>query len=75
MDTFKIKAILTAVEKKSLSKAAEEYSYTPSAFSHMLTAFEEDLGVKVFSRNSTGVALTEEGEKLVAKFLRRNNNA
>lgn len=68
MDTFKIKAILTAVEKKSLSKAAEEYSYTPSAFSHMLTAFEEDLGVKVFLRNSTGVALTEEGEKLVAKF-------
>lgn len=70
MDTFKIKAILTAVEKKSLSKAAEEYSYTPSAFSHMLSAFEEDLGVKIFARSSTGVSLTEEGERLIVEFKR-----
>ena len=70
MDTFKIKAILTAVEKKSLSKAAEEYSYTPSAFSHMLTAFEEELGVKIFNRTSTGVYLTYEGEKILPEFKR-----
>ena len=70
MDTFKIKAILTAVEKKSLSKAAEEYSYTPSAFSHMLTAFEEELGVKIFNRTSTGVYLTYEAEKILPEFKR-----
>ena len=42
MDTFKIKAIVTAVQHQSLSRAAEEFSYTPAAFSHMIAAFEKD---------------------------------
>lgn len=68
MDTFKIKAIIAAAEYKSLSKAAEEFSYTPSAFSHMLTTFEKELNVKIFERNSKGVALTPEGKKLIENF-------
>ena len=68
MDTFKIKAIIKAAEYKSLSKAAEEFSYTPSAFSHMLNAFEKELNVKIFERNSKGVALTSEGETLIESF-------
>ena len=68
METFKIKAILSAVKPKSLSKAAEEFSYTPSAFSHILTNFEEELGVKIFNRSSKGVVLSEEGEKLYEAF-------
>lgn len=68
METFKIKAILSAVKHKSLSKAAEEFSYTPSAFSHILTNFEEELGVKIFNRSSKGVVLSEEGEKLYEAF-------
>ena len=43
MDTLKIKAILAAARHRSLSKAAEEFSYTPSAFSHMLAGFEEEI--------------------------------
>lgn len=68
MDTFKIKAILKAAEYKSLSKAAEEFSYTPSAFSHMLSAFEKELNVKIFERNSKGVTLTSEGKMLIDNF-------
>ncbi|MBR6794132.1 MAG: LysR family transcriptional regulator [Clostridia bacterium] len=64
METFKIEAILAAVEYKSLSRAAEEFSYTPSAFSHMLSSFEKELGVRLFKRSSTGVILTEEGRNL-----------
>ena len=69
METFKVKAILAAVEQKSLSKAAEMYSYTPSAFSHMLSSFEEELGVRLFNRSSTGVTLTEAGKKLYPGFV------
>ncbi|MBR2353583.1 MAG: LysR family transcriptional regulator [Clostridia bacterium] len=69
METFKIKAVLAAVEYKSLSRAAEAYSYTPSAFSHMLSSFEDELGVRLFNRSSSGVTLTEEGKKLYPQFL------
>lgn len=68
MDTIKIKALLTAIKLKSLSKAAEEFSYTPSAFSHMADSLEEELGVKILVRTSKGVELTTEGEKLFDKL-------
>lgn len=68
METFKIKAILATAEYKSLSKAAEVFSYTPSAFSHMLASFEKELGVRIFERHSKGVVLTEAGKKLYPYF-------
>ncbi|MBE6630426.1 MAG: LysR family transcriptional regulator [Ruminococcaceae bacterium] len=68
METLKIKAVLAAARCGSLSRAAEEFSYTPSAFSHMLAGFEEDLGVRLFKRSSAGVTLTREGETLLPKF-------
>ena len=70
MDTFKIKAVIAAVETGSLSRAAEQFSYTPSAFSHMLSAFEDELGVRIFRRSSRGVTLSDEGRKLYPDFLR-----
>ena len=68
MDTFKIKAMLAAVRLGSLSKAAEEFNYTPSAFSHILTSLESELGVSLFVRSSSGVKLTEAGERLLPVF-------
>ena len=68
MDTFKVKAILAVAKYKNMSRAAEEFSYTPSAFSHMISGFEEELGVKLFERNSRGVELSEAGKKLMPEF-------
>lgn len=68
MDTLKIKALLCAVQNKSLSKAAEEFSYTPSAFSHMADSIEAELGVRLLKRSSAGVELTKEGELLYEKL-------
>ena len=64
MDTQKIKAILSAVEHKSLSKAAEELSYTPSAMSHIADSVEHELGVKILMRTPLGVSFSEEGKEL-----------
>ncbi|MBQ9714436.1 MAG: LysR family transcriptional regulator [Clostridia bacterium] len=69
MDTLKIKALLSAVKLKSLSKAAEEISYTPSALSHMTDSLEAELGVKLLKRTPMGVQLTEDGELLYDKLL------
>jgi DNA-binding transcriptional LysR family regulator len=68
MDTFKIKAILGVVKYKNMSRAAEELSYTPSAISHIISDFEEELGVTLFDRNSRGVELTESARKLLPEF-------
>ena len=64
MDTKKIKAILSAVEHKSFSKAAEELSYTPSAMSHIADGLEQELGVKILIRSPFGVFLSPEGKEL-----------
>lgn len=69
METMKIKAVVAAAEHKSFSRAAEEFSYTPSAFSHMMGGLEEALGVRLFKRSSTGVELSDEGEALYPKLL------
>lgn len=69
MDTTKIKAVLLAAESKSLSKAAEAFSYTPSALSHSVDSIENILGVKLLKRSHTGVELTEEGKLLHTKLL------
>ena len=68
MDTVKIKAVLAAAKHGSLSKAAEEFSYTPSAFSHILSTFEKELGVRIFERSSRGVTLSTQGAALLPKF-------
>lgn len=68
MDTLKIKAFLLAEKYKSLSKAAEEFSYTPSAFSHIMDSLEAELGVKLLKRTHQGVELTKNGQKMKEKF-------
>lgn len=65
MNIKNIKMILRAVELKSLSKAAEEFSYTPSAFSHMADALEEEIGCKILKRTHKGVELTANGQLLI----------
>ncbi len=68
MDTTKIKAILSAIKYKSLSKAAEEFSYTPSAFSHMADSLEDELGIKILTRTPQGIKLNKDGETLYSKL-------
>ena len=68
MDTKKIKALLLAAEYKSMSKAAEAFSYTPSALSHSVDALEEELGVKLLVRTHTGVELSGMGKRLYDKL-------
>ena len=69
MDIQKIKVILSAIEHKSLSRAAEEISYTPSAMSHIADAIERELGVKILQRTPLGISLTPEGQELYPHLL------
>lgn len=73
MDTLKIKLFLLVEKHKNFSEIAKEFSYTPSAISHMADALEDELGVKLFIRTNKGVDLTDDGIKLYDKFLSMEN--
>lgn len=64
MDTSKIKLLLDAIDYKSFSKAADKYSYTPSAFSHIADTVEDEIGLTLLKRTNMGVELNDYGEAL-----------
>lgn len=68
MDGIKAKAFLAVKRTGSFSKAAEEFNYTPSAFSHIADGIESELGVKLFNRTNHGVTLTSAGKSLSPYF-------
>lgn len=65
MDIQKAKIYLYAIDSGSLSKAAAAFEYTPSGISHMMTAFEAEVGFSLLIRTKTGVLPTPNGEKLI----------
>ena len=69
MDTLKVKLFLLVEKYKSFSAVANDFSYTPSAISHMADSLERELGVKLFYRTNKGVNLTDDGRKLYDGFL------
>lgn len=68
MDSLKIKLFLSVAKNKNFSEIAKEFSYTPSAISHMADSLEDELGLKLFNRTNKGVNLTDDGLKLYNKF-------
>ena len=74
MDAKKIEILLEAMESGSLMAAAEKNGYTPSGLSHLLHRLEEELGVKLAKRNNRGIALSDEGVRLLP-YLRKCVNA
>ncbi|MDD2956771.1 MAG: LysR family transcriptional regulator [Oscillospiraceae bacterium] len=65
MNIKKYEAFVRAVERGSLSKAAEELGYTQSGISHMMQSLEEELGFPLMVRTSTGILPNTEGEVLL----------
>lgn len=70
MDIDKIEVLLRAIELGSLSKAANDYLYTPSAVSHILDTIENDVGVKFIKRSYAGITV-EKGCEQIVENLRK----
>ena len=51
----------------SITRAAENLYVTQSSMSSAIGALESELGFPLFSRNRNGVAITEQGERVVAE--------
>lgn len=64
MEDPRLKAFCLIVETGSFSQAAEARFVTQSAISHIVRGLEEDLGVKLFSRQGKAVVPTRAGKLL-----------
>lgn len=69
MDTAKVRALLTAADLGSISRAAEALGYTQSGVTHIIRALEDEAGFPLLLRGNRGVKLTADGERL-APLLR-----
>ncbi len=65
MDINKIEILIRAIELGSLSKAANEFSYTPSAVLHILNAVENEVGVNFIKRTHAGIEVEEGCNEIV----------
>ncbi len=59
-----LQAFLTVGQQQSFTKAAAILRVTPSALSHTIRALEERLGVRLLTRTTRNVSLTEAGVRL-----------
>jgi len=62
-----LRFFLVVARKGSTTAAASALGASASTVARRITAFEEDLGVKVFDRRPDGYRLTELGEQLIAQ--------
>jgi len=65
MDISKIEILIRAIELGSLSKAANEFLYTPSAISHILESIENEVGIKFIKRTYAGIEVETGCEEIV----------
>src|SRR5436190_3422325 len=60
-------AFVRVVERGSFAAAAVDLGLTPSALSKLVTRIEDRLGVRLLTRTTRKLALTDEGELFVAR--------
>ena len=65
MDDGKLRALLTAVDCGSFSKAAAQLGYTQSAMTHLVNKLEAEVGCTLLERDSQGIRLTDAGKQLL----------
>ena len=65
MDTEKIETFITAADNLSFSEAAKRLHLSQPSVSHQIKTLEQELGVELFNRSSTGLELTEGGRVLL----------
>lgn len=76
MDLVKYEIFLNIVDRGSYSKVCEEFGYTQSGISRMMSSMEKEIGFPLITRNNKGISLTEEGKRvlpLVRQLIKNNS--
>jgi LysR family transcriptional regulator, transcriptional activator of the cysJI operon len=72
LENFRLVVFRAVAEQCSFRKAAEELYLTQPAVSLQIKALEEDMGVQLFDRTGSRIALTPAGKKLLGYAQRVN---
>jgi LysR family transcriptional regulator, transcriptional activator of the cysJI operon len=72
LDNFRLVVFRAVARQLSFRKAAEELYLTQPAVSLQIKALEEDIGVQLFDRTGSHIALTEAGKILLAHSQQAN---
>lgn len=64
-DLSELTVFLAVAEERSFTRAGKRFGVSPSAVSHAIRSLEEQIGVRLLSRTTRSVALTEAGEQLL----------
>lgn len=68
MKTDNMRYIIEVAKYKSINKASQELFVNQQHLSKIIKSCEADLGIIIFKRTNKGIALTDDGEKIVEKF-------
>ncbi len=67
-DLSALATFLVVADERSFTRAAKRQGVSPSAVSHSMRTLEEEVGVRLLSRTTRSVALTEAGEQLLGRL-------
>ncbi len=65
MEIYQLKSFIAISETHNLTRAARLLNISQSAMSSQIKALEEELGVKLFTRQAKGMLLTSKGGQLL----------
>lgn len=63
-----LSAFVLVATRRSFRRAADELGMAPSSLSHAIKSLESRLGVRLLNRTTRSVALTEAGDRLLARL-------
>jgi len=66
MELRQLKLFLEIADSGSLNKASRRLNITQPALSRLLNSFEQEIGSTLFERHSTGMTLTQKGQRLIS---------
>ncbi len=67
MELYQLQSFIAVAEEGYLTKAAKRLCVTQPAVSMQLKTLEDELGVRLFDRTNSGMKLTREGGRLLAR--------
>jgi DNA-binding transcriptional LysR family regulator len=65
MEIWQLNTFRVVAKTLHFTKASEELKLTQSAVSHQIKSLEEDLGVRLFSRDKRHISLTSQGNRVL----------
>jgi DNA-binding transcriptional LysR family regulator len=67
-DLSALSAFLAVAEERNFTRAGKRVGVSPSAMSHAMRGLEDHIGVRLLSRTTRSVALTDAGQHLLARL-------